>query len=96
VLYCEKCGIVPVDEKDLPVRLPIDKELRQGGGSPLPFEPDFYETKCPKCNSPARRETDTMDTFVESSWYFARYASPRYDKGPVDEKSVKYWLPVDQ
>ncbi len=96
MLYCEKCGIVPVAEKDLPVRLPINKELRQGGGSPLPFEPDFYETKCPKCNGTARRETDTMDTFVESSWYFARYASPRYDKAPVKSDSVKYWLPVDQ
>jgi leucyl-tRNA synthetase len=96
MLYCEKCGVVPVAEKDLPVVLPLNKELRQGGGSPLPFEPDFYETKCPKCNGTARRETDTMDTFVESSWYFARYASPRYDKAPVNSESVKYWLPVDQ
>jgi leucyl-tRNA synthetase len=96
MLYCEKCGVVPVAEKDLPVVLPLNKELRQGGGSPLPFEPDFYETKCPKCNGIARRETDTMDTFVESSWYFARYASPRYDKAPVNTESVKYWLPVDQ
>jgi len=96
MLYCDKCGIVPVDEKDLPVRLPIDKELRQGGGSPLPFEPDFYETRCPRCNGMARRETDTMDTFVESSWYFARYTNPHYEKAPVDEKGVRYWLPVDQ
>ena len=96
IIYCEKCGTVPVDEKDLPVKLPLDKELRPGGGSPLPFEPDFYETTCPKCNGKARRETDTMDTFVESSWYFARYASPRYDRAPVDPESVKYWLPVDQ
>ncbi|NLD38471.1 MAG: leucine--tRNA ligase [Desulfatiglans sp.] len=96
MLYCQKCGIVPVDEKDLPVVLPLNMELREGGGSPLSFEPDFYETKCPKCNGIARRETDTMDTFVESSWYFARYASPRYEKAPVDEYSVKYWLPVDQ
>ena len=96
IIYCNKCGTVPVDEKDLPVKLPLDKALRTGGGSPLPFEPDFYETTCPKCKGSARRETDTMDTFVESSWYFARYASPRYDKAPVNSESVKYWLPVDQ
>ena len=96
IIYCDKCGTVPVDERDLPVVLPLNKELRTGGGSPLPFEPDFYETTCPKCKAKARRETDTMDTFVESSWYFARYASPFYDKAPVDSEKVKYWLPVDQ
>ena len=83
-------------EKDLPVVLPLDLELRPNGGSPLPFEPSFYETSCPKCEGQARRETDTMDTFVESSWYFDRFACADYDKGPVDPKRVEYWLPVDQ
>ncbi len=96
IIYCDKCGTVPVDEKDLPVVLPLNKELRPGGGSPLPFEPDFYETTCPNCNGIARRETDTMDTFVESSWYFARYTDPKNKKSPADMKNVKYWLPVDQ
>jgi leucyl-tRNA synthetase len=95
VIYCEKCGIVPVPEKDLPVVLPLDLELRPNGGSPLPFAPSFYEVQCPQCKSQGRRETDTMDTFVESSWYFDRYASPDYDKGPVDQR-VNYWMPVDQ
>jgi len=96
IIYCDKCGIVPVDEKDLPVRLPIDVNLRQGGGSPLPFEPSFYETTCPRCKGKARRETDTMDTFVESSWYFNRYACPDYKLGPLDKAKVDYWMPVDQ
>ncbi|MBN1626810.1 MAG: leucine--tRNA ligase, partial [Deltaproteobacteria bacterium] len=96
IIYCDKCGIVPVDEKDLPVRLPIDVNLRQGGGSPLPFEPSFYETTCPRCKGRARRETDTMDTFVESSWYFNRYACPDYKQGPLDKAKVAYWMPVDQ
>ncbi len=96
MIHCEKCGIVPVPEKDLPVVLPLDLELRPNGGSPLPFEPSFFETTCPKCNGNARRETDTMDTFVESSWYFDRYACPDYKEGPLDAKRVDYWLPVDQ
>lgn len=96
IIYCDKCGTVPVPEEDLPVILPVDIDLREGGGSPLPFDPSFYETNCPKCGGEARRETDTMDTFVESSWYFDRYASPDYDKGPVDGKRVDYWMPVDQ
>ena len=96
IIYCEKCGAVPVPEKDLPVRLPLDLELRPNGGSPLPLEPSFYRAACPKCGEEARRETDTMDTFVESSWYFARYACPDYDKGVLDEKRVDYWMPVDQ
>jgi len=96
IIYCEKCGAVPVPEKDLPVRLPLDLELRPNGGSPLPHEPSFYRAACPKCGEEARRETDTMDTFVESSWYFARYACPDYDKGVLDEKRVDYWMPVDQ
>ena len=96
IIYCDKCGVVPVPEEDLPVVLPTDLEMRPGGGSPLPHEPSFYETTCPKCKGKARRETDTMDTFVESSWYFDRYACPDYDKGPVDPERVDYWMPVDQ
>jgi len=96
IIYCEKCGAVPVPEKDLPVKLPLDLELRPNGGSPLPVEPSFYRADCPKCGREARRETDTMDTFVESSWYFDRYACPDYDKGILDSKRVDYWMPVDQ
>jgi leucyl-tRNA synthetase len=96
IIYCDKCGTVAVPEKDLPVVLPLGLELRPNGGSPLPFEPSFYEVRCPGCGGKARRETDTMDTFVESSWYFDRYACPDYDKGPLDSKRVDYWMPVDQ
>ena len=96
IIYCDRCGIVPVPEKDLPVVLPLDLEMRPNGASPLPFEPSFYETTCPECGGRARRETDTMDTFVESSWYFERYACPDYDKGPIDRERVGYWMPVDQ
>ncbi len=96
IIYCDKCGAVPVPEEDLPVILPLDLDLRENGKSPLPFEPSFYETTCPKCGAKARRETDTMDTFVESSWYFLRYISPKYDKGIFDKEKVKYWMPVDQ
>ena len=96
IIYCEKCGTVPVPEDQLPVVLPLDLDLRENGKSPLPYEPSFYETTCPKCGGKARRETDTMDTFVESSWYFLRYISPKYDKGPFEKEKVKYWMPVDQ
>jgi leucyl-tRNA synthetase len=96
IIYCEKCGVVPVPEKDLPVVLPLDVELLENGGSPLPVHKPFYSTTCPKCGGDARRETDTMDTFVESSWYFARYACPHFDKGPLDKERVRYWMPVDQ
>ena len=96
VIYCEKCGTVPVPEEDLPVILPLDLDMRPNGGSPLPFSPSFFETICPKCKGKARRETDTMDTFVESSWYFDRYTCPDYAKGPFDEERVNYWMPVDQ
>ena len=96
IIYCDNCGTIPVPEEDLPVILPLDLDMRTGGGSPLPFEPSFYETICPKCKGKARRDTDTMDTFVESSWYFDRYACPGYDKGPLDPKKVDYWMPVDQ
>jgi len=96
VIYCEDCGAVPVPEKDLPVVLPQDVELTGEGGSPLARTDSFTAVDCPKCGRPARRETDTFDTFVESSWYFARYASPREDKAPLNGDQVNYWLPVDQ
>ncbi|MEJ2589331.1 MAG: leucine--tRNA ligase [Deltaproteobacteria bacterium] len=96
IVYCDKCGTVPVPESDLPVVLPLDLDMRPNGGSPLPFEPKFYETRCPKCKGTAKRETDTMDTFVESSWYFDRYACPDYSDGPLDPERVDYWMPVDQ
>ncbi|PIR16563.1 MAG: leucine--tRNA ligase [Deltaproteobacteria bacterium CG11_big_fil_rev_8_21_14_0_20_49_13] len=96
IVYCEKCGIVPVPEKELPVSLPEDIELTGEGGSPLAKLEKFINCKCPKCKGAAKRETDTMDTFVESSWYFLRYCSPKYSKGPVDPEAAKYWMPVDQ
>jgi leucyl-tRNA synthetase len=96
IVYCQKCGVVPVAEKDLPVVLPLDVELLENGGSPLPVHKPFYSTQCPQCGGEARRETDTMDTFVESSWYFARYACPDFDKGPLDKDRVNYWMPADQ
>jgi len=96
IIYCDKCGTVPVKEEDLPVVLPLELELRESGGSPLPFAREFYETACPICGEKARRETDTMDTFVESSWYFQRYTCPDYKDAPVDRERVKYWMPVDQ
>jgi leucyl-tRNA synthetase len=96
IIYCDKCGTVPVPEKDLPVVLPLDMNLRSGGGSPLPLESSFYNTICPRCKGDARRETDTMDTFVESSWYFDRFCCPDYVKGPVDRRRLDYWMPVDQ
>jgi leucyl-tRNA synthetase len=97
IVYCEKCGVVPVPEEDLPVILPEDAEMLEGGKSPLPTLESFLKTSCPKCGQPdARRETDTMDTFVESSWYFERYCSPGHGEGMFDEKAVGYWMPVDQ
>ena len=96
VVYCERCGVVPVPEDQLPVVLPLDLDLKEGGKSPLSYEASFYETPCPKCGQKARRETDTMDTFVESSWYFDRFTSPRYNSGPFDREKVSYWMPVDQ
>ncbi len=97
VIYCEDCKIVPVPEDELPILLPEDVEPKQDGKSPLPDLEYFAKTKCPKCGrEDARRETDTMDTFVESSWYFERYCSPDYDKGMFDKKAVDYWMPVDQ
>ncbi|MFH0787962.1 MAG: leucine--tRNA ligase [Pseudomonadota bacterium] len=96
MIYCDRCGIVPVPEEDLPVLLPLDAEITPAGGSPLPFLKEFIETPCPACHGPGRRETDTMDTFVESSWYFDRYACPDYHRGPLDSSRVDYWMPVDQ
>lgn len=96
VLYCEKCGIVPVPEKDLPVLLPNIKDFRpsEDGKSPLARAEKFLKTKCPKCGRVAERETDTMDTFMDSSWYFLRYTDPKNQKVFADEKKMKAWLPV--
>jgi leucyl-tRNA synthetase len=96
VLYCEKCGLVPVPDKDLPVVLPPMAKFSGVGQSPLASVPEFVNVKCPKCGGAARRETDTMDTFIDSSWYFYRYADPHNDKAPFDPALVRYWLPVDQ
>ena len=96
IIYCDDCGIVPVPYEDLPVVLPTDLEVKMVGRSPLAERKEFYETVCPRCKKKARRETDTMDTFVESSWYFLKYTCADYDKGPLDKKRVDYWMPVDQ
>jgi leucyl-tRNA synthetase len=94
MIHCEKCGIVPVPEKDLPVKLPEDVTFG-GTGNPLDRHPTWKHVTCPSCGGPATRETDTMDTFVDSSWYFARFCSP-HAREPVDSNAVGYWLPVDQ
>jgi leucyl-tRNA synthetase len=95
IIHCDACGDVPVPEDQLPVVLPEDV-VPDGAGSPLARMPEFYQCKCPKCGADAKRETDTMDTFVESSWYYARYASPHYTEGLVDPTAANHWLPVDQ
>jgi leucyl-tRNA synthetase len=95
IIHCDSCGDVPVPEDQLPVILPEDV-VPDGAGSPLARMPEFYQCSCPKCGAPAKRETDTMDTFVESSWYYARYASPHYEGGLVDPVAANHWLPVDQ
>ncbi len=95
MIYCPGCGIVPVPEEDLPVLLPEDAEFRPTGESPLKYHRQFVNTTCPRCSGAAKRETDTMDTFVCSSWYFLRYASPNCDTAPFDADQMKYWLPVD-
>jgi len=95
MIYCEKDGIVPVPDDQLPVELPKVAQFSGRGDSPLAQVPEFVNVKCPKCGGPARRETDTMDTFVDSSWYFYRFADPRNNTQPFDPAAVKYWLPVD-
>ena len=96
VVYCEHCGIQPVDEKDLPVLLPTDIDITVQGKSPIVTSPTFMKTTCPKCGGPATRETDTMDTFICSSWYYLRYVDPHNTELPFSKDKVNYWLPVNQ
>jgi leucyl-tRNA synthetase len=96
VVYCDGCGMTPVKAQDLPVILPLDVKIRGDGRSPLPDTPEFVKTPCPNCGRPARRETDTMDTFVESSWYFARFTDAKLENAPFDPGRLAYWMPVDQ
>ncbi|HEC69914.1 MAG TPA: leucine--tRNA ligase [Candidatus Omnitrophica bacterium] len=96
IVYCKECGIVPVSEKDLPVLLPENVEFKPTGESPLNFVEEFLKCECPKCGQKAQRETDTMDTFVDSSWYYLRYISSQDNEKPFDSEDVNYWLPVDQ
>jgi len=97
IVYCDGCGEVPVPDEDLPVLLPDlrGQELAPKGSSPLAAATDWVNTECPKCGGPAKRDTDTMDTFVDSSWYFLRYCSPEFEYGPFDVESVRRWSPVD-
>ncbi len=95
ILYCQNCGAVPVPDDQLPVLLPDDVEWKPTGESPLKLHPTWRHTTCPQCGGPAERETDTMDTFMCSSWYHLRYLSPHYDKGPFDPREYDYWMPVD-
>jgi len=96
MIYCEKCGIVPVAYEDLPVELPKDAPFTGEGGSPLAKVKEFVEVTCPKCKGKARRETDTMATFFDSSWYYLRYCSPDFSNEPFKKDDAKYWMPVDQ
>jgi leucyl-tRNA synthetase len=95
VIYCDHCGIVPVPKGELPVKLPLDVEFT-GAGNPLDKSESFKNVTCPRCGKPAVRETDTMDTFVESSWYYLRYCSPQCTTAPFDRDEANYWMPVDQ
>ncbi len=96
VIYCPKCGMVPVPESDLPVVLPLKVPIGGKGRSPLENVPEFVNVKCPTCGEPAKRETDTMDTFIDSSWYFYRYCDPQNSSAPFDSKKIAYWFPIDQ
>jgi leucyl-tRNA synthetase len=96
VVHCAACGVVPVPEDQLPVLLPLNIEITGMGGSPLQTVPEFLNTTCPRCGGPARRDTDTMDTFVDSSWYFYRYCDPRNNRAPFDSAKIAYWFPIDQ
>jgi leucyl-tRNA synthetase len=96
MVHCAQCGVVPVKDEDLPVLLPLDVEITGAGESPLARHESFWKTTCPQCGEPARRETDTMDTFVDSSWYFYRYCDPHNDKQPFDPAVVAQWFPIDQ
>ncbi len=95
VVYCQACGVQPVPDEELPVVLPRDAPFTGEGGNPLAKVPTFVQARCPRCQGPARRETDTMDTFVDSSWYFYRYLSPQREDGPIDPLAVRYWFPID-
>ncbi|EDP75408.1 leucine--tRNA ligase [Hydrogenivirga sp. 128-5-R1-1] len=94
IVYCDRCGTVPVPEEELPVKLPLNVEFT-GRGNPLQSSEEFVNTTCPKCGSPAKRETDTMDTFFDSSWYFLRYCDPKNEELPFDREKADYWMPVD-
>ena len=96
IIHCEKCGEVPVDEKDLPVELPYNVDFKLGGESPLARNEKYINVKCPKCGSKAKRDPDTMDTFVDSSWYYFRYLNPNFDEAIFDKKIADKWIPVDQ
>jgi len=96
IVYCERCGMVPVPDDQLPVELPDTDDYAPKGRSPLAAVPDWVNVDCPRCGAPARRETDTMDTFVDSSWYFIRYLDPRNTERPWDRRATDYWMPVDQ
>ncbi len=96
ILYCAQCGLVPVPYEQLPILLPENVQITGVGHSPLRDAPDFLRAVCPRCQGPAERETDTMDTFVDSSWYFYRYTNPRFAELPVDPKAIEYWFPIDQ
>ena len=95
MVYCEKCGVQPVPYESLPVKLPKNVKFT-GAGNPLETSEDFLNTRCPECEGPAKRETDTMDTFVDSSWYFFRFISPKNEDLPFNKKELEYWAPVDQ